>query len=94
MTDDQTEEQEDYNKSREWSRWIFGWLIRVHYDRAGWWITDMQGYRNNLALSYTIITDDTGQKARRITAWNLMFEWAHLNDVSYTEDSDNINPNE
>jgi len=58
-------------------RWIFGWLIRLNYDREGWWITDAQGYRNTLSLAYTVITDTDGQKARRITAWRVMLEWAY-----------------
>jgi hypothetical protein len=58
-------------------RWIFGWLVRVNYDREGWWITDAKGYRNTLLLAYTVITDATGQKARRITAWRIMLEWAY-----------------
>ena len=58
-------------------RWIFGWLIRLNYDREGWWITDAQGYRNTLSLAYTVITDATGQKARRITAWRVMLELAY-----------------
>jgi hypothetical protein len=63
--------------SFQWVCWIFGWLIRLNYDREGWWITDAQGYRNTLSLAYTVITDTTGQKARRITAWRVMFEWAY-----------------
>ena len=67
--------------SFQWMRWIFGWLVRVNYDREGWWITDAQGYRNTLSLSYTVITDSNGQKARRFTAWRFMLEWAYpLND--------------
>ena len=58
-------------------RWIFGWLVRLNYDREGWWITDAQGYRNTLSLAYMVITDATGQKARRITAWRVMLEWAY-----------------
>jgi len=49
-------------------RWICGWLVRVNYDHEGWWITDAQGYRNTLSLAYMVITDTSGQKARRITA--------------------------
>ena len=63
--------------SFRWMRWIFGWLIRLNCDREGWWITDGQGYRNTLSLAYTVITDETGQKARRITAGRFMLEWAH-----------------
>jgi len=63
--------------SFQWMRWIFGWLVRVNYDREGWWITDAQGYRNTLSLSYTVITDSNGQKARRFTAWRFMLEWAY-----------------
>lgn len=58
-------------------RWIFGWLVRLNYSREGWWITDAQDYRNTLTLAYTVITDPAGQKARRITAWRFMLEWAY-----------------
>lgn len=59
---------------------VLGWLIRVYYDRAGWWLTDKRNYRNTFVFAYTVITDSTGRKARRFTAWNLMIEWGYMKD--------------
>jgi hypothetical protein len=61
----------------QWKRWVFGWLVRLNYDQTGWWITDSQGYRNTLKLTYMQINDLQGQKAHRIVAWRLMLEWAY-----------------
>lgn len=65
---------------RQWSRSILGWLIRVHYDCSGWWLTDKKNYRNTFVFAYTVITDSNGRKARRFNAWNLMVEWGYMKD--------------
>ena len=78
--------------SFQWMRWIFGWLVRLNYDREGWWITDAQGYRNTLSLAYTVITDTTGQKARRVTAWRVMLEWAYPQNATGHATADNNQP--
>ena len=62
--------------SFRWERWIWGWLISANYDREGWWITDSKGYRNTLTMAFTISTDASGQKVRRVTAGRLMVQWA------------------
>jgi hypothetical protein len=59
----------------QWKRWIWGWLVRVNYDRTGWWILDTKGFRNTLPIAYMRITDQGGQTARRIVFFGLMIEW-------------------
>lgn len=73
-------QQPETSGYRQWARSILGWLIRVHYDRSGWWLTDKKNYRNTFVFAYTVITDSNGRKARRFTAWNLMIEWGYMKD--------------
>lgn len=64
------------NRRSPASGWFCGWLVRAHYDREGYWITDKAGYRNTLTMALTRITDPSGQVARRIVLWRFMLEWA------------------
>ena len=74
--------------SFQWERWVWGWLISANYDREGWWITDSKGYRNTLTLAFTIITDASGQKVRRITAGRLRVQWAFPQNAVFVSTSE------
>ena len=50
------------------------YLIRIHWARKGWWITDRKGYEHHLPFSVQRIISPEGQTAWRITAWSLNIE--------------------
>ena len=68
----------DAQVDREMMRraWLFGWFIRIGFDRDGYWLIDRLGYRNTFLVSWTRVSDEKKQNAYRIIFLWFRLEWA------------------
>ncbi len=53
---------------------IKGWLIRLHYSKEGWWITDVAGNKNYLKLSIGKCVSPEGLMFTRIVVGGINIE--------------------